>query len=245
MHQKEVNARSPLRVLEQSIHGGLGRGNIGVVVARHGVGKTAFLVGVALDDLMRGKNVLHISLDQTAEKVRTFYDEIFAELCHSEGLEDVWKVHLGLERHRRIHSYLEGSFALSKLRDTLGFMRMHGEFVPEAIVIDGFDFETATDAEMGTLRETARDLDAEVWMSAVTTRDAERNERGVPEPVAHLEPTIDVILSMAHDGRAVHVGLHKDHENPDVSDLKLALDPTTLLLIREQDGAAAERGSEA
>ena len=66
MHQKEINERSPLRVLEQSIHGGLGRGNIGVIVARHGVGKTAFLVGVALDDLMRGRSVLHVSMEQPA-----------------------------------------------------------------------------------------------------------------------------------------------------------------------------------
>ena len=48
MHRKELNERSPLRVLEESIHGGLGRGNVGVIVARKGVGKTAFLVGVAL-----------------------------------------------------------------------------------------------------------------------------------------------------------------------------------------------------
>ena len=47
MHRKEVNERSPMRVLEHSIHGGLGRGNIGVVVARPGLGKTAFLVGIA------------------------------------------------------------------------------------------------------------------------------------------------------------------------------------------------------
>ena len=43
MHRKELNERSPIRVLEASIHGGLGSGNIGVVVARHGVGKTAKL----------------------------------------------------------------------------------------------------------------------------------------------------------------------------------------------------------
>ena len=55
MYRKELNERSPLRLLENSIHGGLGRGNLGVVVARHGVGKTAFLVGVALDDLLRSK----------------------------------------------------------------------------------------------------------------------------------------------------------------------------------------------
>ena len=49
MHRKELNERSPLRVLEKSIHGGLGRGNLGVVIARHGVGKSAFLVGYGLD----------------------------------------------------------------------------------------------------------------------------------------------------------------------------------------------------
>ncbi len=44
---------------------------------------------------------------------------------------------------------------------------------------------------------------------------------------------IDVILHIAHDTKAVHVNLLKDHDNPNVSDLKLALDPTTMLLKRE------------
>jgi hypothetical protein len=38
---------------------------------------------------------------------------------------------------------------------------------------------------------------------------------------------------MAHDGKNVHISLLKDHDNPKVSELKLALDPTTLLLVRE------------
>ena len=43
MYTKEINERSPLRVFERSIHGGLGKGNLGVVMSRAGVGKTAFL----------------------------------------------------------------------------------------------------------------------------------------------------------------------------------------------------------
>ena len=39
MYRKEVNRSSPLRILERSIHGGLGPGNLGVVMARAGVGK--------------------------------------------------------------------------------------------------------------------------------------------------------------------------------------------------------------
>ena len=54
-----------------------------------------------------------------------------------------------------------------------------------------------------------------------------------PKPISSLADMIDVILQMAHDTKAVHVRLLKDHDNPDVSDLRLALDPTTMLLMRE------------
>ena len=234
MHRKEVNERSPLRLLESSIRGGLGRGNIGVMIARHGVGKTAFLVGVALDDLMRGQNVLHVSLEHPVAKVREYYDELFMELAHDRGLEDVWKVRLDVERHRRIHRYLGNVFAIDKLRDALAFMKRHGDFVPSAIMIDGFEFQAATPEDLRLLREMAREADAELWMSAVTHRESERNDRGIPEPVAHLETEIDVVLTMAHDGKkGVHLTLRKDHDSVEVPDLKLALDPTTMLLVRE------------
>ena len=233
MHRKDLNERSPVRVLEASMHGGLGRGNIGVVIARHGVGKTPFLVGVALDDLMRGGKVLHVSLEHTGEKVRQYYDEIFMDLAHKRELEDVWKVRLDLERNRRIHCYLDGTFTIEKLQSALDFMNEHGDYKPAAIMIDGFDFAAASEADIDALRAIAKAADAELWMAAVTHRAAEVDADGVPEPVAHLSDKIDVILRMAHDTKAVHVSLLKDHDNPDVSDLQLALDPTTMLLVRE------------
>jgi hypothetical protein len=149
-------------------------------------------------------------------------------------MEDVWKVRAEMERNRRIHCYLEDTFSIDKLREALAFMREHGDFRPVTLVIDGYPFESATSAEIGALREIAAGADAELWMSAVTRREAVMSEQGVPEPVADLEQDVDVILRMAHDSKAVHVSLLKDHDNPEVSDLKLALDPTTLLLIKEK-----------
>lgn len=233
MHRKELNERSPLRILDASIHGGLGRGNVGVVIARHGVGKTPFLVGIALDDLMRGRKVVHVSLETGGEKVRAYYDEIFMDLAHTRELEDVWKVRLDLERNRRIHCYLDGTFGADKLREALGFMREHGEFVPATIVIDGYDFAGKGEADLDELRAIARETDAELWMSALTHRDAEVDDRGVPHPIADLSMSIDVILKMAHDTKAVHVSVLKDHDNADTPDLKIALDPTTMLVVRE------------
>lgn len=233
MRRKEINERSPIRVLEASIHGGLGVGNIGVILARHGVGKTAFLVGVALDDLMRGRKVLHVSLEHSSDRVRSFYDEVFTDLAREHALEDMWGVRLEVERNRRIHCYLDGTFSIEKLNEAIGFMGTHSEFKPDAVIIDGFPFDSADAAQMSQLREIAKTIQCELWMSAHTHREAVMNENGVPEPIAHLESAFDVILRMAHDDKAVHVSLLKDHGNENVSDLKLALDPTTLLLVQE------------
>ena len=74
MIRKFLNARSPMRLMEKGLHGGLGIGNVGLLLAGHGVGKTSFLVGVALDELLRGGSVLHVSLDQTVAHVRAYYD---------------------------------------------------------------------------------------------------------------------------------------------------------------------------
>ena len=58
MIKEERNRRSPLRILEKSIHGGLGKGNIGVIAAKKGVGKTACLVHIATDQLFLNKHVI-------------------------------------------------------------------------------------------------------------------------------------------------------------------------------------------
>ena len=50
---KDFQKVSPLRILEKSAQSGLGRGNLGVLMARAGVGKTACLIHIALDKLFR------------------------------------------------------------------------------------------------------------------------------------------------------------------------------------------------
>jgi hypothetical protein len=233
MHSKELNERSPLRLLEQSIHGGLGRGNLGVVVAQAGVGKTAFLVGIALDDLMRDRKVLHVALDEPVDKIRDYYDEIFMDLARTSGLEDIGNERLRIERNRNIHTYRGNAFSIAKLREAIGFLRTHMHFDPATLIIDGFRFGKATVADLEELRQVAQEIDGELWMSAVIDRQPAAGEDRVPEPVAHVARALDVILSMQPDGGVVHLRLLKDHDNPEVSDSHVALDPNTLLLIPE------------
>jgi hypothetical protein len=232
-YRKDLNDRSPLRVFEKSIHGGLGRGNIGVAVGRHGVGKTPFLVGVALDDLLRGRRVLHVALNQPWDKVREYYDEIFTDLARTANLEDAGLARREMERFRNIHTFLGQSFSVKRLKEAIGLLKEYGQFVPEAIMLDGFDFEKATVEGILELRQVARDLNAEMWMTAVMHRDAIRDARGIPEPLSRVAEAVSVIVSLKGDGKVVHISLLKDHENPDVSTLSIALNPTTMLLMQE------------
>jgi hypothetical protein len=113
------------------------------------------------------------------------------------------------------------------------FLRSFAHFEPEAVMIDGFDFDGESVGEVIELRRIAKELNAEMWMTAVTHRDAKCNERGIPEPAARFEEAISVIVSLAHDGRGVRVRLLKDHDSPKVADASLMLDPTTMLLMQK------------
>ncbi len=63
MLKKELILQNPLRFLENETGDILLEGGFGAVLARAGVGKTAILVQLALNTILKGKNVLHISLD--------------------------------------------------------------------------------------------------------------------------------------------------------------------------------------
>src|SRR5512140_2172131 len=104
MYRKEVNERSPMRVFEKSMHGGLGQGNVGVVASAPGVGKTPLLVQIALDDLLRDRRVLHITHEHSVDHVRTHYSELFHDLCTLSQLSDPDAVRLDIERNRMIFS---------------------------------------------------------------------------------------------------------------------------------------------
>src|SRR5262249_44734720 len=233
MYRKELNERNPLRLFEHSIHGGLGLGNIGVVVARHGLGKTAFLVGIGLDEAMRGRKTLHVSLDKTVDHLREYYDEIFMDLAHSAHLEDLPAERLEMERNRIIHTYAGKSFTVHKLRHSINFLKEYAAFAPSCLIVQGFDFKRATLPDLEAFRKLAGDFNVEMWMSAITHRGVACDELGIPEPINKVVSAIAVIVQMKDDSYGVQLSLLKDHDNPNVAKLTLALDPSTMLLVRQ------------
>ena len=227
MDPKELIQRSPLRALDSALEGGLGRGNLGVVIARHGGGKTPFLVGIALDHLLRGERVLHVSLDQKVDHVREFYDTILDDLARTVDLGHHPELRLELERRRHIHTYLGGSFQTARLAEAVTFSREHTSFEPAVLVLDGFDFSKARPADVEALGEIARRADAELWMTAVRHRDEKVTDPdGIPDPVAAFKGLAKVIISLQTDGD-VRATLLKPAGR---GELPFVLDRTTMLV---------------
>ena len=228
MYRKFLSARSPLRLLERGFHGGLGKGNIGLVLAGPGVGKTSFLVGVALDDLLRGGDVLHVTLDQSVTHTRTYYDTIFHELAYSTHLEDEARIHADVDRHRSIRAYPAAGFGPGKLREAVKFEEEAG-CRPELVVLEGFDVAAASPQEMHDLKAVAAEIQAEFWLSVACP---DERVPGIPTSIAALGDAISVILALEPETDSVALRALKDHENPDLEALRVALDPKTLLLVR-------------
>jgi hypothetical protein len=233
MYQKELNERNPLRLFEHSIHGGLGLGNLGVIVARHGTGKTALLVAIALDEAMRGRPTLHVSLENTVDHLREFYDEIFIDMAYAARLEDPAAVRLEMERNRILHTYAGKSFTIPKLGHSMKFLKEYAHFSPVCVILEGFNFERASVDDVEALRQLAVDFNVELWMSAVRHRELPVDGHGVPEPLAKFASTISVIVQMKDEGNGVQLSILKDHDNPEVAKVALALDPSTMLLVKK------------
>ena len=134
---KELTERSPLRVLDRSIHGGLREPWCGLRGA--GAGKSAFLVAVALDHLLAGRQVLHVALDHPVDRVRDYYDEIFRA-----AQQPAWRTC----RARVRRSSATGASMSSPAHvlrgapgaDAAALRAARGQH-PACLVVDGYDFE--------------------------------------------------------------------------------------------------------
>lgn len=243
MYSKEVNLRSPVRLLESSIHGGLGPGNLGIVMARAGVGKTAFLVQVALDDLMREKDVIHFALGQKLEHVQTWYDALFDDLADYTGLEDRQDVRENVMHHHVIQAYGEHKLTVEQLEKSIALYAEHMKISPKAIIIDGFDWEgpvATTAAALGGFKSTADRLGAELWMSAQVHRSkTPEHPTSITWPCDQYRELIDVAVFLEPHGDHATVRILKDHNNQDISDSHLTLACDTLRLVNEDDETAA------
>jgi hypothetical protein len=230
MHLKELSHRSPLRVFERSVHGGVGKGHVGVIAARTGVGKTAFLTYVALDDLLQDRKVLHVT-SQTVDHVRAYYDEVFADLAREAHLEETVVALDRIEHNRFIRSLNGRPFTVEALEKSLHMLREEVGFRPDVLMLDAPDFETATADDITRLRSLAATFECCAWITLrLKPVDGPSDWHELPREVAALGDSVAVCLVLQPDSDSIRIRLVKDHDNADLADLSLDLDPKTFLI---------------
>lgn len=244
MYRKEVGAQSPLRILEATTHGGLGVGNLGVVMSRAGVGKTACLVQIALDDLLCEREVLHVTLEQKLEHVESWYDALLEDLASHRELTDPAAARAAVRAKRVIHSLGVGGLYPDRLERIVQTFRESINFRPKTIVVDGWNWSAHTVAEnaamIGAFKAHAGLLEAELWMSAQTHRgDGGERLSTIPPPCADYDSLIDVAIYLEPRGSEVAVCLLKDHDHELLSGQKLFLDSDTGRMVSERGRGAA------
>ena len=229
---KEFKKGSALRMLERSPEKGLGPGNLGVLVARAGVGKTACLIHIAFDRIFRDGRVVHVSLQDGPDKVSSYYNVILSELLKAFRLKDERETRTLMEKNRMILAYLNQSFDLPRFRENLKNLSEKAAFRPDTLVVDGLDFSKAGADTFEAFKILAQEYKTEIWFSALSHRHiAEVNERGIPYPCNSLDYFFNIILQIQPAGSGIQIKLLKDHERPVTPEDALILDPSTFLTL--------------
>lgn len=234
MVKNELIKRSPLRILEKSIQGGVGKGKIGVIASRKGVGKTACLVHIATDKLFQERHVIHVSFSTRIDHIISWYEDIFKEISKKRKLEGAMDVHDQLIKNRVIMNFNQEGITAVQLIKSLEAMIGEGAFAADAIIFDGFDFLKTSKEDMAALKQFAGNSQVELWFSATLPGDTnEPLKGGIPKLLAPYTNEISVILTLNPQNDHIHLYVEKDHDEKFDEDTRLKLDSKTLLIAEE------------
>jgi replicative DNA helicase len=171
------------------LDGGLGRGEIGVVTANTGVGKSHYLVAMGANALRSGKNVLHYTFELTETAVGRRYDSNLTNIDINDLMSSKKKVLDFYEKEELgrliIKEYPTGAASVITIRNHIEKLSLKG-FKPSLIVIDYADIMKSTKAYDSLrhelklvyeeLRNLAMEMNIPVWTASQANRDSANSD---------------------------------------------------------------------
>jgi len=234
MLKKDLILRNPLRMMGRDNDDILNPGQFGAVLARAGVGKTAFLVQLSLNALLQGKNVLHISLTDPVNKVSLWYKEVFnliAEQYQYQGhqINQLWESVLP---HRFIMTFRVEGFSVPKLQERLADLTEQNIFSPQMIIVDGFPFGETGHRSLNEFKDMVAEQGMHSWFTMRTHRHEAPEADGTPQQLADVSDLFEIAIQLLPVGKEIHVKALKGGDSFS-KHLDLRLDPSTMLLTNQ------------
>ena len=185
----KVTFRNPVSsgwpVVDSLTKGGLGSGELGMVIAPTGAGKSMVLCHLGAAALKEGKNVVHYTLELSDKVVANRYDSCITKIplndLHSRK-EEIMDIVLDVEGSLTVKEYPTKSASVVTIRNHLEKIKSRG-VSPELIIVDYADLlKPAGDPRAEKrhqleslyedLRALAQEYKCPVWTASQTNRTA-------------------------------------------------------------------------
>lgn len=220
--------QNPLRVLDMGMEGK----QMGLVMARAGLGKTALLVQIALDTILRGNRVIHVSIGESIEKTRSWYDDIMRFILKEHSVTQPHELIDMVQHHRMIMTFKEAVFSRSRLEERLNDLILQDIFKPNCLVVDGFDFASAERSSLEDIKDLMESMSMQAWFSATSHRGDDRiSPAGVPAPCHEVDDLFEtIILLKPEQDSNIQLDIIRNNGTAQEATTGLRLDPTTMMV---------------
>jgi replicative DNA helicase len=169
-------------VIDDLADGGLGSGELGVVVAPAGIGKSWALVNIGANAVKAGLNVVHYTLELNEHYVGLRYDSVFTGIAAQDlryHQDKISKMVEGLPGHLTIKYYPTKGAGINTLAAHLERCRIN-DAKPDLIIVDYADLLRGHGKEkrleIGNIYEDLRGMAGEyqipVWTASQANRSA-------------------------------------------------------------------------
>ena len=210
-----TTTETPWDVINDLMQGGLGHGELGVVVAPAGIGKSWILTALGAGAVLKGKRVVHYTLELNEAYTGLRYDSVFSGIANQNlkyHKDDVEKKLEGLPGNLIIKYFPTKSASVQTLGAHLQKMKSLGN-EPDLVIVDYADLlrdvsktggSSDLRIQLGNIYEDLRGLSGEqetpIWTASQANRSA------LEEDVIHAEKiaesytkimTADYVMSLS------------------------------------------------
>lgn len=227
MVKEDLIERSAVRNFEKVLGGALQPGEIGIVTAKRGVGKTSMLVQLGLDQLLQGKPIVHISFSQQIDYAITWYNNMFDEIAEKKHLEKAAELKSEIIARRIVLNFNQDIVRTTQIIKTVKALFEVGS-KPSVLMIDDFDFSKAVPEAVQQMKAFAKEMGMCIWYTA----SADARVKEIHADVKPYTADFDVMLYLEPSPEAIKIYALKARDKNNF-DTGCKLDSKTMLLAEK------------
>jgi archaellum biogenesis ATPase FlaH len=179
---------TPWAALNELLDGGLGKGEVGCVIAPQGIGKSWLLDAIGMHAVQQGKRVVHYTLELSQEYTGLRYDTILTGIQSREIKDNVGVVRSAIDEltGQLIIKYFPTKSVTTNALMAHAHRMIQLDQRPDMIIVDylgllrGVDKGNAKHEELGNiieeLRGMAGELEVPLWTAHQTQRSSQQDE---------------------------------------------------------------------